>query len=141
MLPSTSMSQSHEVSLTRLKTSACGCRGWSSDGKTYTGYFCTHYPLIIFILFPLCQCSFCVLMPRGLRPFLQAKTEPSQKEKQTPKGVFWLFVFSSLEPTYTTVPKSAQGLQSSIWGNQSLIPPCLLPWLTGSIVHRNIPLR
>lgn len=44
MLPSTSMSQSHEVSLTRLKTTACGCRGWSSDGKTYSGYLCTLSP-------------------------------------------------------------------------------------------------
>lgn len=51
------------------------------------GCFSPTILLIILILFPLCQCSFCVLTPSKLRPFLQAKTQPSQKEKQTTKVV------------------------------------------------------
>lgn len=69
------------------------------------------------------------------------KHNPARRKSKPPQLWVFLAVFSSLEPAHTTVPKSAQGLQSSIWGNQSLIPPCWLPWLTGSIVHRSIPLR
>lgn len=109
--------------MTRLKTSACGCRGWSSDGKTYMGYFSPTILLIILILFPYASVA-SVCLPQASSGHSSKLKHNAARRKSTPPKLWgFLAVFSSGEPAHTTVPKSAQGLQSSIWGKESVFLP------------------